>query len=41
MTEIEVKGLTGTVTFDASGEPNKGAKFVEIKNGEYTSKTVE
>lgn len=41
MTEIEVKGLTGTVTFDASGEPNKGAKFVEIKNGEYASKTVE
>lgn len=41
MTEIEVKGLTGTVTFDASGEPNKGAKFVEIKNGEYTAKTVE
>lgn len=41
MTEIEVKGLTGTVTFDASGEPNKGAKYVEIKNGEYTAKTVE
>lgn len=41
MTEIEVKGLTGTVTFNADGEPNKGAKFVEIKDGVYTSKTVE
>ncbi len=41
MTEIEVKGLTGTVTFNADGEPNKGAKFVEIKGGEYTAKTVE
>lgn len=41
MTEIEVKGLTGTVTFNADGEPNKGAKFVEIKSGEYTAKTVE
>lgn len=39
MTEIQVNGLTGDVTFTADGEPNKGAKFVEIKNGEYTSKT--
>jgi branched-chain amino acid transport system substrate-binding protein len=39
MTEIEVKGLTGDVTFTEDGEPNKGAKFVEIKNGEYTAKT--
>ncbi|SHO52143.1 ABC transporter substrate-binding protein [Anaerocolumna xylanovorans] len=41
MTHIEVKGLTGTVTFDTNGEPNKGAKFIEIKNGEYTAKTVQ
>jgi len=39
MTQIEVKGLTGDVTFTAEGEPNKGAKFVEIKNGDYTAKT--
>ncbi|BCJ96272.1 amino acid-binding protein [Anaerocolumna cellulosilytica] len=39
MTEIEVKGLTGDVTFTEDGEPNKGAKFVEIKNGEYIAKT--
>jgi branched-chain amino acid transport system substrate-binding protein len=39
MTEIEVKGLTGDVTFTPEGEPNKGAKFIEIKNGEYTAKT--
>lgn len=41
MPHIEVKGLTGTVTFDTNGEPNKGAKFIEIKNGEYTAKTVQ
>lgn len=35
MTQIEVDGLTGKVTFDASGEPNKEAKFVTITNGEY------
>jgi branched-chain amino acid transport system substrate-binding protein len=37
MTEIEVKGLTGDVTFNADGEPNKGVKFVKIVNGEYTA----
>lgn len=37
MTEIEVKGITGTVTFDANGEPNKDVKFVKIVNGEYTA----
>lgn len=36
MTEIQVKGLTGEVTFDANGEPTKGVKFVKIVNGEYT-----
>ena len=35
MTQIEVDGLTGKVTFDAAGEPNKEAKFVTITNGEY------
>lgn len=36
MTQIQVEGLTGSVTFTAEGEPNKGAKFVQIINGEYT-----
>ena len=37
MTEIQVDGVTGSVTFDATGEPNKAAKFVQIVNGEYTA----
>ena len=37
MTEIQVDGVTGSVTFDATGEPNKAAKFVKIVNGEYTA----
>lgn len=37
MTEIEVDGLTGHVTFSEDGEPNKGAKFVKISGGEYTA----
>lgn len=36
MTEIEVEGLTGKVSFDETGEPHKEAKLVEIVNGEYT-----
>lgn len=38
MTEIEVEGMTGTISFGADGEPNKGAKFVVIQGGEYTAK---
>ncbi len=38
MTEIKVSGLTGDVTFEASGEPSKSAKFVGIENGEYVQK---
>lgn len=38
MTEIKVSGLTGDLSFNADGEPNKGAKFVEIKGGEYHGK---
>jgi len=38
MTQINVKGLTGDVTFSAEGEPNKGAKFIEIKGGAYTAR---
>ena len=37
MTEIQVDGVTGSVTFDATGEPNKAAKFVKIVDGEYTA----
>ena len=38
MTEIEIDGLTGEgMSFTADGEPNKGAKFIKIVNGEYTS----
>lgn len=38
MTQIQVDGLTGSMTFNANGEPNKGANFVEIKDGKYVSK---
>lgn len=38
MTEIKVDGLTGSVSFEASGEPDKSAKFVAIKDGEYVQK---
>lgn len=38
MTEIEVDGLTGFMTFTADGEPNKEANFAEIKNGEYIAR---
>lgn len=37
MTEIIVDGVTGTVTFNADGEPEKGAKFVKIVDGAYTA----
>lgn len=36
MTEISVDGLTGEgITFSEDGVPNKGIKYVEIKNGQY------
>lgn len=38
MTQIEVTGLTGNMTFNADGEPNKGANFVQIVGGQYTTK---
>lgn len=37
MTQIEVKGLTGTMTWDASGEPQKDPKAVKIVDGAYKS----
>ena len=37
MTEIKVDGLTGDgISFTPEGEPNKGAKFIQIKDGAYT-----
>lgn len=38
MTQITLEGLTGTITWDASGEPNKEPKAVVITNGEYKAK---
>lgn len=35
MTQIEVAGVTGHMTWDASGEPTKEPKAMVIKNGEY------
>ena len=35
MTEIEVTGLTGTITWSENGEPNKEPKAVIIENGAY------
>ncbi|MBQ7955023.1 MAG: ABC transporter substrate-binding protein [Lachnospiraceae bacterium] len=37
MTKITLKGLTGTITWDESGEPNKEPKAVIIKDGAYTA----
>ena len=35
--KIEVEGLTGTITWDASGAPSKEPKAVVIENGAYKS----
>ncbi len=35
MVEITVEGLTGTITWDESGEPDKEPKAVIIENGAY------
>ncbi|MEE3419962.1 MAG: ABC transporter substrate-binding protein [Lachnospiraceae bacterium] len=35
MTEVTVEGLTGTITWQASGEPDKEPKAVVIKDGAY------
>ncbi len=37
MQEIELVGLTGTITWSASGEPEKEPKAVVIENGVYKS----
>jgi len=37
MTEITVVGTTGTMSWDATGEPDKNASAVVIKNGAYVA----
>lgn len=37
MTEIEITGTTGTMTWDAEGEPSKEATAVIIKDGAYVA----
>ena len=37
MTEITVEGLTGTITWKATGEPDKEPKAVVIEGGKYVS----
>lgn len=37
MTEIEFTGATGTMTWEANGEPNKSPMAVVIKDGVYTA----
>ena len=37
MVEIELPGLTGTIVWEANGEPSKDPKAVKIVNGVYTA----
>ena len=37
MTEITVDGVTGSMTWDASGEPTKEPKAMVIKDGAYSA----
>ena len=37
MTQIQVVGVTGTMTWDAAGEPTKEPKGMKIENGAYTA----
>ena len=37
MTEIQIDGLTGTITWTADGEPDKDPKAVQIESGAYVS----
>ncbi|MFR0883515.1 MAG: amino acid ABC transporter substrate-binding protein, partial [Christensenellales bacterium] len=37
MTQIEVKGVTGTMTWSADGEPTKEPKAMVIKDGSYSA----
>ena len=37
MTKITVEGVTGTMTWDESGEPSKTPKAMVIQGGTYVS----
>ena len=37
MTQIEVAGVTGTMTWSADGEPTKTPNAMVIKDGTYTA----
>ena len=37
MHSVELDGLTGHMTFDADGEPQKDAKVAKIVNGQYVA----
>ena len=37
MTQINVAGITGDMSFTAEGEPNKSARVAVISNGQYTA----
>ena len=37
MTQITIEGLTGTITWDAKGEPTKEPKAMKIADGNYTA----
>ena len=36
MKSVEVDGVTGKFSFDADGNPNKDAKYIQIEEGQYT-----
>lgn len=36
MKSVEVDGVTGMFSFDANGNPNKDAKYIQIQDGQYT-----
>ena len=37
MTEIELPGVTGTITWGENGEPNKEPKGMVIQDGAYVA----
>lgn len=41
MQEIEVKGITGNISFNEDGEPDKDVKLIKIVDGEYELFTLE
>lgn len=41
MHEIEVDGITGTISFNENGEPKKDVKLIKIVDGEYELFTLE